>query len=483
VNIIFLCIDTLRYDCIRAHGLKDAIETPNFDRLLARSWVFDHAYCASFPTIPHRTDVITGQYGGPFHQWRPLPFHVPTLPEALARLGYCTQLIHDSPHLVNGGHAFDYPFHAWTQVRGAEVDRPWIAGDAPMPENWKFDPLFDGIQSPTDDRWRQGNLRTYLYANRHRRTLDDWNCARLFRTAAEFLSENAQRRNFFLWIDCFDPHEPWDAPPRFMLKYDRTPGYDGTIDPRSFQFRSAGIPAPASRRIACQYAAKVSWVDHCFGAFLDAFESTGLDRNTAIILTADHGTNDGRDGCFGKALPIGESVGHVPFVVYAPGRGSGRASMLVQPQDVWATVMGLAGGAPRAGLDSHNVLGLAQEGARGPRDVVLAGQPPNQWNRDAILFSVFDGEWCLQFAARPETCRLLRLPGKDDVAPDHPDVVERLWRQGVDELERRGCDPKIMAWLRSHGTARWPQDCRYHDHWPPPAGYVAYFQRLYRGDE
>jgi arylsulfatase A-like enzyme len=75
LNIVSICIDTLRYDYIRAHGVSDTIETPNFDRLLAESWVFDHAYCGSFPTIPHRTDVITGQYGGPFHQWRPLPFH------------------------------------------------------------------------------------------------------------------------------------------------------------------------------------------------------------------------------------------------------------------------------------------------------------------------------------------------------------------------------------------------------------------------
>jgi len=37
-----------------------------------------------------------------------------------------TQLIHDTPHLVNGGHAYDTPFHFWTPIRGAEVDRPWI---------------------------------------------------------------------------------------------------------------------------------------------------------------------------------------------------------------------------------------------------------------------------------------------------------------------------------------------------------------------
>ena len=189
MNIIFICIDTLRYDYIHAHGKNGTVQTPNMDKLLAQSWVFDNAYCASYPTIPHRTDVITGRYGGPFHQWRPLPFHVPTLPEALARAGYCTQLIHDSPHLVNGGHAFDYPFHAWTPVRGAEVDRPWISDRFEMPSNWAFDPLFDDAADRGFDSWEMGNHDTYLHANRGRKTDEDWNCARLFRTASEFLRE------------------------------------------------------------------------------------------------------------------------------------------------------------------------------------------------------------------------------------------------------------------------------------------------------
>ena len=132
MNIILIVIDTLRYDYIGACG-NDWIQTPNFDRLAANSWVFTNSYASSYPTVPHRTDVITGCYGKPFHVWRPLPFDVPNLPETLAAHGYCTPLIHDTPHLVNGGHNFDFPFHAWTFVRGAEVDRPWITTGSAAP--------------------------------------------------------------------------------------------------------------------------------------------------------------------------------------------------------------------------------------------------------------------------------------------------------------------------------------------------------------
>ena len=112
MNIILLLIDTMRYDYIGANG-NDWIETPNLDRLASQSWGFDRAFSASFPTIPYRTDVMTGKYGSPFHAWKPLPFATNSLPQVLGEAGYATQLLHDTPHLVNGGHAFDYPFHTW----------------------------------------------------------------------------------------------------------------------------------------------------------------------------------------------------------------------------------------------------------------------------------------------------------------------------------------------------------------------------------
>jgi len=115
MNIILLLIDTMRYDYIGANG-NDWIETPNLNRLASQSWCFDRAFAASFPTIPYRTDVMTGKYGSPFHAWKPLPFTANALPSVLGEAGYATQLLHDTPHLVNGGHAFDYPFHTWTFI-------------------------------------------------------------------------------------------------------------------------------------------------------------------------------------------------------------------------------------------------------------------------------------------------------------------------------------------------------------------------------
>jgi arylsulfatase A-like enzyme len=485
MNIIFIVVDTIRYDHIGANG-NDWSETPNIDRLAAESWCFDRAFCASFPTIPFRTDVMKGRYGDPFHPWRPLRFDVQTLPWTLAEAGYATQLIHDTPHLVNGGHNFDWPFHCWTFVRGAEVDRDWMMGKVEWLDNWARDPLFDVLG---DDAAENAHVYTYARTNRNRKTPADWNCARLFSTAAQFLKDNANRENFFLWIDCFDPHEPWDAPVEFMKKYDKDPNYDGRVDPRNlFRHRNDERLSDAAReRIKAQYPAKLTWVDHCFGQLLDALESTGLAKNTAVIFTGDHGTNVGERGKFGKGAPVREQEGHVPLFIRLPAGGTGRSDVIVQPQDFFPTILNIAGQEPPDGLEGYDILTPAREGQTGPRELALAGTTTERWkpaqdgNRALILFTAFTQEWTLEVAAKPEESRLSRLGALEYVEKDHPGVVGEIHAAALDEIERRGADPTLMKWLRSGGEGAFPEDCRFWDGWPGPAGFRTYFSRIYTG--
>jgi len=479
MNIVFLVIDTLRHDCVGENG-NSWIHTPNLDELAGRSWVFNRAFASSYPTIPHRTDVITGRYGTPFHPWMPLRFDVPTLPGALAQAGYCTQLIHDTPHLVNGGHAFDWPFHAWTFIRGAEVDRPRIDGeDLTFLPNWKTDPLFDfagdrKIPNPPDH-----TLVTYTRANRQRVKDEDWNAAQLFLSAADFLRDNAGRENFFLWIDCFDPHEPWDAPVEYMRMYDDTPGYDGTIDPRAFLGRGGkDASAAVKKRLKAMYSAKVSFVDHWFGEVLQALEETELAANTAIVVTADHGTNVGERDRFGKGWPVYEQEAHVPLIVYVPGRGAGQSDMIVQPQDVTATILGIAGAEKALETDGFDLLRLAEEEKDSPRQVALAGRAAHLWEDDpaSILFTVLDEEGYLQWAPSLEHCRLFEYGSPEAVASPDAETVQTLWELGLEEVERRRTDPALLEWLASGGTSEFPAECTA---WPGPKDWAVYWQRLY----
>ena len=476
MNLVIVVVDTLRHDYLGAYG-NDWIRTPNMDRLAAESLVFDFSFAASFPTIPHRTDVLTGRYGGPFRPWRPLRHDALTFPELLKEAGYCTQLIHDTPHLVNGGHNFDWPFHAWTFVRGAEVDRPWIDDRTEWPPNWAPDPVFDFAESQPSG-WP--GFQSYARANRERREPEDWNCARLFLTASQWLKDNRSRDRFLLWLDCFDPHEPWDAPPEFMKMYDETPGYDGRIDPRSFVARNdADITPDARNRVAAAYAAKVSWVDRWLGDLLDTLDATGLAGRTALLLTSDHGTNVGDYGRFGKGAPVREPEGHTPLLLRVPDGPTGRCDAIVQPQDIFATVLGLAGVDTPGVLDSHDVVAAAEH--TGGREVALCGRSADGWSQEegSVLFTAFTRQWCLEVAARPEDSRLTPLGSRDEVSDHNADVVERLHADALDELKRRGTDPALMRWLRDGGRGDWPAECRFWDGYPGPAGFTPYFGRIY----
>ena len=475
MNVILVIVDTLRYDHLGANG--GTAQTPHLDRLAGESWVFDRVFIASYPTIPFRTDVITGRTGGPFHAWQPLAHDTPTFVRALAEAGRPTQLIHDTPHLVNGGHNFDWPFHAWTFIRGAEVDRPWIDDRTDGSDNWCRDPLFDVFGEKPTDSWPQS--AAYLAANRNRKGLDEWNCAKLFAEAARFCRDNRTRDRFFLWIDSFDPHEPWDAPPEFVLKYDHTPGYDGRIDPRSFGKRvTPDTPEPVRRRLRAFYAAKVSWLDHNLGRLLDELDATGLSRNTAVILVADHGTNLGEHGLWAKGYPIRQAVGHIPLMIRCPGAGAGRCDAIAQPQDLTATILALAGVAPHGPLHGHDLLAVARGGTAPPRHLALAGHNAATWRTGQTLFTAFDGQWLLEVAARPEDSHLSRMGSTDYVEADHPDVVSRLHADALDEVQRRGTHADLMAWLRRGGGGPLPSRPAF-DGWPGPSGYYHYFDRIF----
>jgi hypothetical protein len=154
--------------------------------------------------------------------------------------------------------------------------------------------------------------------------------------------------------------------------------------------------------------------------------------------------------------------------------------MLVQPQDIFQTVMALAGqkDATPPEIESYDVLKLAQAGDDGQRDLALGGSTVASWNRanspatpDKVLFSAFDGEWRLGIAANPEACELEKLGTQENVAAEHPGVIERLHAAAIDEIARRGLDPALLVWLRAAGKTEFPDTYRVTDANPLPPGW------------
>jgi arylsulfatase A-like enzyme len=343
VNVVVFLIDTLRRDHLSPYG-PSQVATPNFRRLAEMGTTFDQAYLTSYPCMPARRDLWTGRYEFPWRGWGPLEAADRTLPEVLSGAGVHTGLVTDHYHLFEHGSGnYQFGFDSWEFIRGQEKD-PWAlaAGDVTWPGP-EFQKIHRGWRQywANTSRWRDGldwRSEEHTFA------------AQTFRAAAHWVDANRSAEPFFLLVDCFDPHEPFDPPEPYRQRYEDQPGADRMLWPI---YGSADRYSEEELRdVRGLYAGEVALVDTWLGYFLDRLERLGRLEDTMLIVTTDHGHLFGEHGMIGKpSTTHGDSnlyqeVAAVPFFLYYPGAPGGRHSQeLVQLVDVYPTVLAALAGA------------------------------------------------------------------------------------------------------------------------------------------
>lgn len=166
--------------------------------------------------------------------------------------------------------------------------------------------------------------------------------------AARFLSDATPHHDrWFLFVDEFDPHEPFDTPEPWASLYQDEPwGEDRIIwPPYAVGATTTGLLEESeARHIRANYGSKLSMIDHWFGRILDAFDEGGLWDDTALIVCTDHGhylgdVRHGRDIWGKPAVPQYEPLGHTPLLIHWPGaeRGS-TCDALTTNVDLFATI-------------------------------------------------------------------------------------------------------------------------------------------------
>jgi arylsulfatase A-like enzyme len=185
-----------------------------------------------------------------------------------------------------------------------------------------------------------------------RKTEEDYFCARTMRDAAGWLEKNHGRQPFFLYVDTFDPHEPWDPPASYVKKYD--PDYQGedVIYPRYDRWRDF-LSERELRHCRALYAGEASLVDRWTGHLLETIERLGLFDNTLVLFVADHGFYLGEHGFIGKSwirdktaqyLPLYTEVCRIPFLAHFPNcRAGANVAALAQTVHVAPTILDFLG--------------------------------------------------------------------------------------------------------------------------------------------
>jgi arylsulfatase A-like enzyme len=218
LNLVVIIADTFRLDHLGAYG-AERIKTPCLDRLAAQSVVFDNAFADGLPTIPCRRCYHTGKSVVPGAAWIPHPAEEVNVAQILGGHGFRTGLICDVYHYFKPDMNLHVGFDTWEWIRGHESD-PYLGG--PLEKFQPKDHMPPDLWNPGYDR----SMRTYMMNSQYWETEDDYLAAQTVSRATKWLASNATNKPFMLWIEMFDPHEPWDAPPRFQKMYRDDYGYE-----------------------------------------------------------------------------------------------------------------------------------------------------------------------------------------------------------------------------------------------------------------
>jgi arylsulfatase A-like enzyme len=287
---------------------------------------------------------------------------------------------------------------------------------------------------------------------------EDYCAPRVAKEAMHWLERqvrvHSRKDRLFLWVDFFDPHEPWDPPEPWRSLYD--PDYDGQelVDPVAGDVAGYMTAREVEHTMAL-YAGEITFVDKWVGLLLDRLRDLGLWDNTLLMLTSDHGEPFGEHGYIRKARPYNhEQLVHIPWIVRHPeGLGAGRrVEALVQTTDLMPTVLD-ALDIPRpleqvyrapthtlfpqdmpvarqhVQLDGFSLLGLMRGDREAVRAYACTGHHGRQW-------SIRSAEWAyllnVDGSGGPE---LYHRPGdpaeQHNLVAEHPDVAREL------ELELR----------------------------------------------
>ena len=332
MNVILIVNDTFRRDHLGCYG-NDWIETPNLDTFAERSMAFDQYYIASYPTVPNRWDMAVGRFGFPTRGWEPLQQRDMTLAQMLARQGVHTQMIWDTPML--GMHDYNYTrgFQGIEFVHGQKND-PWITNpDLPV----RFPAQPHKIKSVK-------SLDGYLRNHFDRRHEHQFPVARTMSQAIEWLETNYNHERFFLYVDMWDPHEPFDSP-WYDYEHYAAPDYRGDEITYPQYGRPTYLTEAEQRDIRARYAGCATLVDRWVGAFLDMAERLHLFDDTLILWTTDHGHLFGEHDLQGKpGAEMGrlyEETTRIPLLVHHPaGLGAGEhIPGIVQPPDLLPSIL------------------------------------------------------------------------------------------------------------------------------------------------
>ncbi len=326
-NIVFLFSDQQRWDTLGCYGQKLPI-SPNLDQMAAEGVRFEHAFTCQPVCGPVRAALQTGKYPtqvGCEVNDRHLPLNADTLARRMKAAGYTTGYI-GKWHLASGPNRFDegmVPDHRVLPVpkefRGG-YDY-WLASDVLEFTSHAYDGhMFDGNGKPR-----------FFKPTRFRVDCQtDW--------VEEYLEKQTKDNPFFLFVSYIEPHHQNDH-----RCYEGPTGSKERWANYEIPGDLAGLPGDWVENypdyLGCCHA-----LDNAVGRVRKKLKALGMDENTVVIYTSDHGSHfKTRNGEYKRSCHDG--CLRIPMIAYGPGFKGGEVNQnLASLIDIPRTILSIAGG-------------------------------------------------------------------------------------------------------------------------------------------
>lgn len=385
-NILFICVDDLKPN-IGCYGDKFA-RTPNIDRLSSHGLLFERSYCNQAVCAPSRNSLLTsfrpqtlGIYdlGTNFRQSKP---DAVTLPELFKKNGYRTEALGKIFHVGHGNHedpqSWSVPHFKAQSIGYALKENQGASREAALfdnksPENLPRGAAMENADVP-DNAYGDGKI-----ADEAIRRLQS--------------AKSRPHEPFFLAIGFVKPHLPFCAPKKYWDLYDRNaielpqvkqapvrapefaPQYGGELRQYKGIPQSGPLSDDLTKELIHGYYAATSYMDAQLGRVLDTLESTGLAKNTIVMLWGDHGWHLGDHGMWCKHTNY-EQATRIPVIISLPEIQSARRTQaFLETVDLYPTIAELAGLKAPEGLDGKSQATVVKDPAKSVREHITHVYP------------------------------------------------------------------------------------------------------------
>lgn len=384
-NLLLIMTDQQRFDALGANG-NDVIQTPTLDAL-ARSGANVQNYFTNAPVcVPSRCTLFTGRYphshrirenynfleaGREVHLFR-------VLKQAGYKIGYCGK-----NHLLDKQEFENFDYTGY--MDGSSL----LPAEMALKEKYAAHCEEMGVPFGKHEVWRTG-----LVHDEPKEATRTWLTAQ---AGLEFIEQQDGSDPFALCVSFADPHVPHLALREYYDRIDRTRiqlksfgGQDElALKARRWAIKRAAFHAEKAtdediRHYIAVYYAMIGWVDAQVGELLTALRAQGLDRNTIVVFTADHGDFNFEHGLAKKDLVLADSLLRVPLLISWPEQiqPSVLKESFVEEVDVMPTLLDLMGIATPVGVQGASFLPLLQGKTFSHKEAVFSEVcPPYLYNK------------------------------------------------------------------------------------------------------